>query len=169
MFKLHFNPSQALQQWVQQKSVAKRPASNNTYTRDNHDARNVTVNSVPLTSSEFHADRELPRGASNVATESELVPPPCLSLRAKNSGPELRMPQRHPRARVSLRYWGSAIPVAANKRERHSLGARVAAALVQEHKACSSPERKENENKDRLTASFASSFCTKIIQKGQEY
>lgn len=113
MFKLHFNPWQALQQWVQQKSVAKRSANNNTYTRDSHDARNVTVNSVPLTSSEFHADRELSRGASNVATESELVPPPCLSLRAKNSGPELRMPQRHPRARESLRYWGSAIPVAA--------------------------------------------------------
>lgn len=53
------------------------------------------------------------------------------------------------------------------KRERHSLGARVAAALVQEHKACSSPERKENENKDRLTASFASSFCTKVFQKGR--
>ncbi|CAL1172738.1 unnamed protein product [Cladocopium goreaui] len=39
-------------------------------------------------------------------------------------------------------------PGGSYKRERHSLGARVAAALVQEHKACSSPERKENENKD---------------------
>ena len=58
-------------------------------------------------------------------------------------------------------------PGGSYKRERHSLGARVAAALVQEHKACGSPERKENENKDRLTASFASSFCTKIIQKGR--
>ena len=51
------------------------------------------------------------------------------------------------------------------KRERHSLGARVAAALVQEHKSCSSPESKEN--KDRLTASFASPFCIQINQKSR--
>eukprot|EP00435_Cladocopium_sp_Y103_P073435 s326_g43.t1 len=49
------------------------------------------------------------------------------------------------------------------KRERHSLGARVAAALVQEHKACSSPERKENKDLDGAVWLCGEKFQAQVL------